>query len=142
LTAACSDLATVPYNAMLRQLSTGETSGRISGLGSAAGYGGSVLLLLIIYFLGDPATPDTGIVELVVLDGVDDPPLQPAGPRHGFFLLSVQRQVDSTLAALASLGFTDGVRRITMPAPAGKTVPMAVVTAPDGVVVELIGPPA
>ena len=37
-TAACSDLATVPYNAMLRQLSTGETSGRISGLGSAAGF--------------------------------------------------------------------------------------------------------
>jgi UMF1 family MFS transporter len=29
--AACSDLATVPYNAMLRQLSTGENSGRISG---------------------------------------------------------------------------------------------------------------
>jgi catechol 2,3-dioxygenase-like lactoylglutathione lyase family enzyme len=93
-------------------------------------------------FLGDPATPDTGIVELVVLEGADDSPPQPAGPRHGFFLLSVQRQVDSTLAALASLGFTDGVRRIAMPAPAGKTVPMAVVTAPDGVVVELIGPPA
>ena len=30
-TAACSDLASVPYNAMLRQLSTPETSGRISG---------------------------------------------------------------------------------------------------------------
>jgi UMF1 family MFS transporter len=49
-TAACSDLATVPYNAMLRKLSTEKTSGRISGFGSAAGYGGSVLLLLIIYF--------------------------------------------------------------------------------------------
>jgi UMF1 family MFS transporter len=49
-TAACSDLATVPYNAMLRQLSTQETSGRISGLGSAAGFFGSVLLLLIVYF--------------------------------------------------------------------------------------------
>ncbi|MDT5017178.1 MAG: transporter, family, partial [Mycobacterium sp.] len=48
-TAACSDLATVPYNAMLRQLSTGETSGRISGFGSAAGFVGSVLLLLIVY---------------------------------------------------------------------------------------------
>jgi MFS transporter, UMF1 family len=48
--AACSDLATVPYNAMLRQLSTGETSGRISGLGSAAGFFGSVGLLLIVYF--------------------------------------------------------------------------------------------
>jgi len=50
LTAACSDLATVPYNAMLGQVSTPENSGRISGLGSGAGYAGSVLLLLILYF--------------------------------------------------------------------------------------------
>ncbi|MCW2733058.1 MAG: transporter [Mycobacterium sp.] len=48
-TAAFSDLATVPYNAMLRQLSTPETSGRVSGFGSAAGYFGSVVLLLIVY---------------------------------------------------------------------------------------------
>jgi MFS transporter, UMF1 family len=48
-TAAFSDLATVPYNAMLRQLSTPDTSGRISGFGSAAGYFGSVLLLVIVY---------------------------------------------------------------------------------------------
>jgi UMF1 family MFS transporter len=48
-TAACSDLATVPYNAMLRELSTPATSGRVSGFGSAAGYFGSVLLLLIVY---------------------------------------------------------------------------------------------
>jgi UMF1 family MFS transporter len=47
--AAFSDLATVPYNAMLRPLSTPETSGRLSGLGSAAGYFGSVVLLLIVY---------------------------------------------------------------------------------------------
>jgi UMF1 family MFS transporter len=50
LTAACSDLATVPYNAMLRELSTPDTSGRVSGFGSAAGYFGSVLLLLVAYF--------------------------------------------------------------------------------------------
>lgn len=48
-TAACSDLATVPYNAMLRELSTPATSGRISGMGAAAGYFGSVALLLIVY---------------------------------------------------------------------------------------------
>jgi UMF1 family MFS transporter len=48
-TAACGDLATIPYNAMLRQLSTPATAGRISGFGSAAGYLGSVLLLLLIY---------------------------------------------------------------------------------------------
>ena len=45
------------------------------------------------------------------------------------------------LPALAGLGFDDGVRRIEMPAPGGKTVAMAVITAPDGVRVELIGPP-
>lgn len=93
-------------------------------------------------FLGDPQTPDIGLVELVGMAGAE--PAQPAAgpPRHGFFLLSLERDVDATLSTLAQLGFTDGVRRITMPAPAGKTVPMAVITAPDGVVVELIGPPA
>ena len=58
-TAAFSDLATVPYNAMLRQLSTPQTSGRVSGFGSAAGYFGSVGLLVIVYLgfiTGDGAT--------------------------------------------------------------------------------------
>jgi catechol 2,3-dioxygenase-like lactoylglutathione lyase family enzyme len=91
-------------------------------------------------FLGDPQTPDSGIVELVAFDGTDDAPAPPQRPRHGFFLLSLQRDVDKTLSALAALGFTDGVRRITVAAPAGKTVAMAVITAPDGVLVELIGP--
>lgn len=69
-TAACSDLATVPYNAMLRQLSTAETSGRISGLGSAAGYFGSVLLLLIAYFGFIRGDGDTrGLLALAVADG-------------------------------------------------------------------------
>jgi catechol 2,3-dioxygenase-like lactoylglutathione lyase family enzyme len=92
-------------------------------------------------FLGDPQAPDTGIVELVVFEGADDAPAPPGRPRHGFFLLSLQRQVDETLTTLAALGFGDGVRRISVPAPGGKTVPMAVITAPDGVLVELIGPP-
>lgn len=47
--AACSDLATVPYNAVLGQLSTAQNQGRISGIGSAAGFFGSVSLLLILY---------------------------------------------------------------------------------------------
>ncbi|MBV8788187.1 MAG: VOC family protein [Mycobacterium sp.] len=91
-------------------------------------------------FLGDPQTPDAGIVELVVFDDADDASAPPQRPRHGLFLLSLERDVDETLGTLAELGFTDGVRRITMPAPGGKTVPMAVITAPDGVLVELIGP--
>ena len=85
-------------------------------------------------FLGDPESPDSGIVELVFFEGVsrmarDDD----AGPRPGMFLLSLERDVEATLGRLAELGFTDGVRRITMPAPRGKTVAMAVVIAPDGV---------
>ncbi len=69
-TAACSDLATVPYNAMLRQLSTAETSGRISGLGSAAGYVGSVMLLLILYFGFIEGDGDSrGLLGLSAVDG-------------------------------------------------------------------------
>ena len=71
-TAACSDLAGVPYNAMLRQLSTPATAGRISGLGWAAGYAGSVVLLLGVYIgfvSGDG--PYRGLLRLPVLDGVN-----------------------------------------------------------------------
>ena len=92
-------------------------------------------------FLGDPKTPDTGIVELVQFADAVAGASPPGGPTFGFFLLSLQRDVDVTLAGLAALGFDDGVRRIEMPAPGGKVVDMAVVTAPDGVRVELIGPP-
>lgn len=59
-TAACNELATVPYNAMLRQLSTPETSGRISGLGLALGYGGSVVLLALAYVGFMAGGGDTG----------------------------------------------------------------------------------
>jgi catechol 2,3-dioxygenase-like lactoylglutathione lyase family enzyme len=92
-------------------------------------------------FLGDPNAPDTGIVELVQFESTSVAPLPPDEPAYGFFLLSLQRDVDATLAGLAGLGFDEGVRRIEMPAPGGKTVAMAVITAPDGVRVELIGPP-
>jgi MFS transporter, UMF1 family len=70
-TAACTDLASVPYNAMLRELSTPETSGRVSGFGWAAGYFGSVLLLLLVYFgfvsgKGD----ERGLLHIPVNDGL------------------------------------------------------------------------
>ena len=92
-------------------------------------------------FLGDPNTPDTGIIELVQFDDVKPGATPPDEPASGFFLLSLQRDVDATLAGLNELGFDDGVRRIEMPAPGGKLVAMAVITAPDGVRVELVGPP-
>ena len=69
-TAAFSDLATVPYNAMLRQLSTPETSGRISGFGLAAGYFGSVGLLLIVYLgLISGSGDRRGLLSVPVDDG-------------------------------------------------------------------------
>lgn len=68
--AACSELATVPYNAMLRQLSTPETSGRISGFGWGMGYFGSVLLLGIVYLTFMSGDGDTrGLLGLPVAEG-------------------------------------------------------------------------
>lgn len=74
-TAACGDLASVPYNAMLRQLSTPQTAGRISGFGWAAGYGGSVLLLLVIYtgfISGSGSGPGAtrGLLRIPLQDGL------------------------------------------------------------------------
>jgi UMF1 family MFS transporter len=70
--AASCDLATVPYNAMMRQLSTPENSGRLSGFGLAAGYVGSVLLLLVVYLgfiSGKGAT--RGLLHLSAGDGMN-----------------------------------------------------------------------
>ncbi|MET1037089.1 MAG: MFS transporter [Aeromicrobium sp.] len=43
------ELAQVPYFAMLRQVSTPETVGRVSGFGWAFGYLGGIVLLIIVY---------------------------------------------------------------------------------------------
>src|SRR6201993_2229382 len=72
LTAACSDLASVPYNAMLRQLASPETSGRVSGFGWAAGYIGSVTLLLVVYagFISGNG-PTRGLLHIPAADGLN-----------------------------------------------------------------------
>ena len=44
------ELAQVPYFAMLRQVSTPDDVGRVSGIGWAAGYLGGIVLLLICFF--------------------------------------------------------------------------------------------
>ncbi|WP_068178231.1 MFS transporter [Mycobacterium sp. UM_CSW] len=70
-TAACGDLAGVPYNAMLRQVSTPQTAGRISGFGAASGFTGSVVLLLLVYFGFIAGTgPERGLLHLPVHDGL------------------------------------------------------------------------
>jgi MFS transporter, UMF1 family len=69
-TAACSELATVPYNAMLRDLSTPQTAGRVSGMGLGAGFVGSVLALVTVYVgfvAGDG--DNRGLLGLPVADG-------------------------------------------------------------------------
>lgn len=71
-TAACGDLANVPYNAMLRQLSAPATAGRISGFGYAAGYAGNVALLLLVYAGFVSGTGATrGFLGLPVDDGAN-----------------------------------------------------------------------
>lgn len=70
--AACGDLASVPYNAMLRQLSTPQNSGRISGLGLTAAFVGSVGLLLVVLLgciRGDG--PTRGLLGLPAEDGMN-----------------------------------------------------------------------
>lgn len=69
-TSACNDLAGVPYNAMMRQLSTPRTSGQISGFGLGLGYFGSVVLLLVVYFGFVSGDGDhTGLLNLPSADG-------------------------------------------------------------------------
>ena len=68
--AACNDLAAVPYNAMLRQVSTVESPGRISGFGLAMGFFGSVVLLLVVYFGFIFGNGDVrGLLQLPSADG-------------------------------------------------------------------------
>ncbi len=70
--AACGDLASVPYNAMLRQLATPQNSGRISGFGLAAAFVGSVGLLLLVYFgCIDGKGSTRGFLHLPVGDGMN-----------------------------------------------------------------------
>jgi len=92
-------------------------------------------------FLGDPAVPDAGVVELVTFLGVPVPAAAGGGTAHapppsGFFLLSFFVDVEETLRRLAGLGHR-AVGRIDQPGP-GATVAMATVRDPDGVLVELI----
>jgi catechol 2,3-dioxygenase-like lactoylglutathione lyase family enzyme len=84
-------------------------------------------------FLGDPAKPDAGVVELVDFGEVDHQQAVGAPDRRGFFLLSFNVDLDATLTRLASLGLGGEPRRIEV-----HDVAMAVVTDPNGVLVELI----
>ena len=87
-------------------------------------------------FLGDPADPSAGTVELVDLGPLPDGPSTEA-PTRGFFLVSVYIDVEAALGRLAELGLGGEPRRIEV-----HGVAMAVVRDPNGVRVELIGLPS
>jgi catechol 2,3-dioxygenase-like lactoylglutathione lyase family enzyme len=80
--------------------------------------------------VGDPSRSGSGIVEFVQFLGADVPP--------GFELLSLF--VGDVDEALGRLGDAKELRRIEVDSPQGP-VPMVTVRDPDGVLVEIIGPP-
>jgi UMF1 family MFS transporter len=61
------EIAAVNYNAMLVQISTPKTIGRVSGLGWASGYFGGIVLLLILYF--GFIHPDVGLFGVTSANG-------------------------------------------------------------------------
>ena len=63
------ELAQVPYFAMIRQVSTPETVGRVSGLGWGFGYLGGIVLLLICFF--GFVTGDGGLLGIPTDDGMN-----------------------------------------------------------------------
>jgi catechol 2,3-dioxygenase-like lactoylglutathione lyase family enzyme len=84
-------------------------------------------------FLGDPADPAAGIVELVDLGEVPEGPAPEATATSGFLLLSVTTDLDAALDRLRDLDLGGTPRRIDV-----MGVAMAVVVDPDGVQVELV----
>ncbi|OBG85029.1 hypothetical protein A5698_04530 [Mycobacterium sp. E136] len=112
---ACNELATVPYNAMLRQLSTPQTSGQISGLGLGLGFLGSVTLLLVVYF--GFVSGDGGLLGLPLDDGQNiRAAMVFTAVWFGLFALPVLVAVPSVkpdpLEQRQSVGFIGGYRRL------------------------------
>lgn len=62
------EFASVNYNAMLSQVSTPRTIGKVSGFGWGMGYLGGIVLLLIVYF--GFIRPDVGLFGVTSEDGV------------------------------------------------------------------------
>jgi glyoxylase I family protein len=84
-------------------------------------------------FLGQTATPDAGIVELVDFGSAPAPADRGGPPFAGVLLLSVMVDLDATMQRLTSLGLDRGARRSDVGA-----IGLGVVQDPDGVLVELM----
>ncbi len=66
------ELAQVPYFAMIRQVSTPDTIGRVSGVGWAFGYLGGIILLLLCYYGFVSGEGDTrGFLDVSTEDGLN-----------------------------------------------------------------------
>ncbi|MBO0983003.1 MFS transporter [Rathayibacter sp. SD072] len=63
------EFASVNYNAMVSQVSTRATIGRVSGFGWGMGYVGGIVLLLIVYF--GFISPEVGLFGVTGEDGLD-----------------------------------------------------------------------
>jgi UMF1 family MFS transporter len=65
------EIATVNYNAMLIQVSTPKTVGKVSGLGWGAGYLGGIVLLLIVYFGLVGSDGNGGLLHVSTANGLN-----------------------------------------------------------------------
>lgn len=63
------ELASVNYNAMIKDVSTPENVGRVSGLGWGLGYVGGIVLLLFVYF--GLINPDVGLFGVTGEEAMD-----------------------------------------------------------------------
>ncbi len=63
------EFASVNYYAMLNDISTPTTVGRVSGLGWGLGYIGGIVLLLVVYF--GLIEPDVGVFGITAENGMD-----------------------------------------------------------------------
>ncbi len=77
------ELASVSYNAVLRQVSTPASIGRISGFGWSMGYFGGIVLLLVVY---------VGFIA-------------GAGPTRGLFAVSTAGGLNIRIVALVAAGW-------------------------------------
>ncbi len=95
-------------------------------------FGGATATLRSV-FLGEAGTPESGIVELVAMEGTTPSAAPSPTPAEGFFLLSLSADLDAVLTRLADLG-VGGRPRVAAVGP----VRLAVVLDPNGVRVELM----
>ncbi len=66
------ELSAVSYNAMLRQISTPDTIGRVSGFGWSMGYFGGIILLLVAYLAFLTGDGDTrGFLGISTAEGLN-----------------------------------------------------------------------